>query len=74
MHTEKHLISSLSRDNEVIDYLIKQRKDDEELYREISELLENLVVDPNIDFGPSFGLLGERKILIERKLRKRLRS
>lgn len=74
MHTEKQLISSLSRDNEVIDYLIKQRKDDEELYREISELIENLVVDPNIDFGPSFGLLVNKKILVERKLRKRLRS
>ena len=53
MHTEKQLISSLSRDNEVIDYLVKQRNDDKELFREIYELLENLVVDPTIDFGPT---------------------
>lgn len=75
---EKHLISSLSRDDEFIDFLIrqrnldKQRNDDEELFREIYELLENLVVDPNIDFGPSFEMLCKKKILIERKLRKKI--
>ena len=72
MHTEKQLITSLTRDNEVIEHLLALKTDDDELFREIIEILEDLVVDPHMDFGPAYSLAKKRKIIVERKIRKRL--
>ena len=72
MHTEKQLITSLTRDNEVIEHLLALKTDDDELFREIIEILEDLVVDPHMDFGPSYSLSVTRKNNVERKIRKRL--
>ena len=72
MHTEKQLVISLSRDNEVNDDLLDQAKTDEELLRSVLELMVDLRVDPDIGFGPSHAMLTTRKAQLERKLQQRL--
>lgn len=72
MSTERQLISSLSRDNEVIDYLLDRLKNDEELLRAALDMLSEVRVDPDIGFGPAFAMLTTRKAQLERKLQQRL--
>ena len=72
MHTEQQLISSLSRDNEVIVFLLERSKNDEELLRAALDMLSELRVDPDIGFGPAFAMLTTRKAQLERKIQQRL--
>lgn len=74
MHTEKQLITSLTRDDGVIEHLLALKTEDDKLFREIIEILENLVVDPHMDFGPSYSMTEKRKSIVERKIRKRLNT
>ena len=74
MHTKNQLIASLTMGNEAIDHLLAMRDYDYVLFREILEILETLEVDPHMGFGPAYSLAKKRKIIVERKIRKRLEN